>query len=361
MTWRKVGDAAADGPVEELQEMLPSPPKRMAGRWTLLGLAVALLATVGLALAQTGLYSPKRRSALARISAVHQQIGAIVKAAVEMSAVGNDQVGAAVELVIDNYENVGTPPNAMTVNSSMQVGDEAKWPKVLLTFAAQSGKGADLEKKTKEIIDAILESVVPEDERDQINETITVSQTGDSVLVQVVAPSDHQMEQEDADMKAAFKKHKPQFHASLGFGRSFEEMHAVHDKSAALALRGIAAKLDAVFASTIFEMLSPFLPPQQVGALKALRMAKVKNEIYYSSEEELLGVLPPAPPLKEEVDRLCSMIPGPVASSLQNLDELMAGVSKLVLEGLPYGWEVVTAFKHYNPGHILGEHCAVVS
>mmetsp|Transcript_164509 Transcript_164509/g.399927 ORF Transcript_164509/g.399927 Transcript_164509/m.399927 type:complete len:361 (-) Transcript_164509:56-1138(-) len=358
MAWHANDDALYDETAQELQDMLHSPPpKRTAGRWALLGLATASLALVGVGLVQSGAFAPKRsHSVLAQISMVHHQINAIVKSAVEKG-----DFNTKIEFAFDDYAEKDNPPSAMSITSSMQVGGEGKWPKVLATLAAQDGQAAELKSKAEEVFEALL-TLAPESEVDEIKRVVTISAgQGDTVEVQVTLPPDAWDKAENKELKAAFKQHKPRFHAAIDLGRSFEGMHAVHDKSAALAFRGFQVSLGATFANSIFELLAnvPGFTAGKAGALQALKMARVRNEIFYSSEEELLQVLPPFPPLKDVIDQGCAQLPGQVSAALKGIDKLMAGVSKVVLEGLPYDWEVVTDFKNFNPGHILGEHCAV--
>lgn len=359
MAWHANNDALFDEADQELQDMLHSPPpKRGAGRWTLLGLATASLALVGVGLVQSGAFAPKRHSVLAHISMVHHQINAIVKSAVEKG-----DFNSKVEIAFDDYAAKDNPPSAMTIKSSMKIGGEGKWPKLLVTLAAQDGQATELKSKVEEIFEALLKSA-PESEVEEIKRVVTISAgQGDTVQVQLTLPPGAFGKTEKEELKAAFKQHKPEFQAVVDLGRSFEGMHAVEDKSAALAIRGFQASLEATFANSVFELLAnvPGFTAGKAGALKALKMAKVREEIFYSSEEELLQVLPPFPPLKDVINMGCAQLPGQVSAALKDIDKMMAGVSKVVLEGLPYDWEVVTDFKNFNPGHILGEHCAITS
>jgi len=334
-------------------------PKQKSRRWPLVGLAAAVLGLAGVGLNQAGVFPFQRSySALARISMVHDKIDAIVAAAVKKG-----DFETKVELVLDEYAAKGNPPKAMGAHSHMKVGGEGKWPKIVLTFAAKPGKGKALKEKLDEIFEAVLK-MAPKREVKEIKESVTISADGDVATFKVVAPKGHEQEEENADMKAAFKQHKPEFHGDIRIGRTFKEMMGREGTGNffLVAPRGIQVSLDAVFANTIFDAIAEMKGlGEQVGTmLKVLRMAKARDELYYSSDKEVTAVAPPHQTLKDFVHMACSSVPGPISSALEGLGDVLEGVQKAVLEGLPYDWEVVTDFENVDPSPFL-ERCVIKS
>jgi len=355
MAWQKE-PAETD---EELQETLQTPPKRAYPRWAWLGLATAILGLVGVGLSQMGaLQLSRRHSVLAHMSKVHRKIDAIIAAAVAKDFT------TKIEFLVDAYADRGTPPSAMGIHVHMKVGEEESPPFVIaVNFAAKSGQGAKLKKKLEDIFEAAL-TAAPEEERGDIRKAVQFSAAGDDVALQVTPPDEGDVKQEEEDLKAAFKLHKPEFHGHIGLGSSFEDMYAGKDESLVAAPKGVEVRLEAGVANSLFEALADMDCPEtqtMAGYLKLLRLVKSRDEVYYGSEEELASAFGRRlPTLNNALQQMCAGVPGEVSASLKGLDQELAGLKSAAVRGLPYDWELDFDMQSMNPVPFL-QHCVTNS
>merc|ERR1711920_598205 len=160
------------------------------------------------------------------------------------------------------------------------------------------------------------------------------------------------MRRDDATVKDAFKRHKPSFQASLATARNSAEIDGMiqKDKSTAIvtAVRGVHAKLDAMFSSALFKLM----PDRQNGLIMhAMRLVNLKDELYYKEDE--VGKLGLLPPFHHGLLHLCSSIPPHVSASLRGIEDVLDAVDRVMLEGLPYDFEVDVNLKNANPAHML--------
>merc|ERR1712242_79574 len=117
--------------------------------------------------------------------------------------------------------------------------------------------------------------------------------------------------------------------------------------------------MGAVFAESMIVALSdmPGLPPPAKAMLGLVRSSKLRNEIYYD-DDTLANV--PLPAVESVLPSLCqelAAVDPRGAKDLKGLQDELAEVQKLVVEGLPYQWELTVDMKGVNPGP-LAEFCA---
>merc|ERR1712217_93486 len=102
----------------------------------------------------------------------------------------------------------------------------------------------------------------------EIKKAVTIKEDGDSVIVSVTPPK-NEFNHEDEELKAALKTHKPEFTADFAVARTIEDILKHKSDNVGMAVRGIEAKLGAVFADAIIDALShmPGLPPPAQATL----------------------------------------------------------------------------------------------
>merc|ERR1712060_706658 len=96
------------------------------------------------------------------------------------------------------------------------------------------------------------------------------------------------------------------------------------------------------FAESIINALidMPDAPPQAKAMIGLIRSSKLRNEIYYDDDKmeyrrELLR------------HHVCDRIPPQLIMS--KLGDVLDGVTRVSIEGLPYDWELVFDLKNVNP------------
>lgn len=251
----------------------------------------------------------------------------------------------------------------MEIHAHMKMGDEKKRPMVRWDFDSHRGKNADLKAKLEDIFHALL-GMADKRDIDEIKDAVKIFQTAGGAAIQVTPPArpeDRYMDQHEADFKAALKEHKPHFHGTIAVARTFEEMLARDEDHLLLAPRGVEVHLEAAIANTVFELLSDMHGMNsERRILEVLRMARVRNELFYASEDALTKGFPHFPVLGDALKQVCAAVPGPVSKELPGLDDVLKGLHSATLEGLPYGWEVTLSFEHVNPAPVL-ERCKMDS
>jgi len=340
--------------------MLQASPKRATRHWRGLCLAIAVLGVVAVGLGQAGTFArQENRSLLQRITMVRHKMHTIVAAAVAKGA--NGEFTSNDTFIVNAYSEKGNSLSAMVFKATLKKGEEGKVEKAVLTLAATKGNGTAL--KTK--IDDILKANAPPDARD----LLTISQDGDSVTIELTPPkSDMQtVQSENNELDDSFKANKPEFHAKLAFGRSVPQMLTLLDKSAVLAPRGIEIQADVVMGSAVFDIAedaaggSPVSSPmkQYIDMMKVWKLMKTRDEMYYTSEDELGKFLDNlgAPKLKDLMKMACGMLPPSAVSNFKDIGNVLAGVQKFVIQALPEGWEMAASFDNFNPAPALA-YCA---
>lgn len=258
--------------------------------------------------------------------------------------------------MIDSIKEKGNKfPIAMGMKAKLKIGGDGKWPKILVIFGAKEGKAADLKTKLNTLFEDSLKSAPPK-EVPEIKESVSIKEDGDSVVVSVTPPK-KEFDHEDEELKAALKAHKPEFSADFAVARTIEDIMEHDSDNVGVAVRGIEAKVGAVFAESIIEALShmPGLPPPAKAMLGLVRSSKLRNEIYYDDDTLENGV--PLPPVKHVLPGVCEGLSPKMAKDLKGLQDELAEVQQLVVEGLPYQWELNVDMKGINPGP-LAEFCA---
>jgi len=342
MTWTGAQDT------EDVEGMLSAPPTRTARRWPWLVGATAALCVVGIGVRQFESVSDEN-SIVDHVSMVHRKISIILAAASRKS------YDSSMELLIASIKEKGnTFPAAMSMNAKLKIGGDGKWPKILVEFGAKSGKGADLKTKLNTLFEDSLKSA-PSNMVAEIKEAVTIKENGDSVIVSVTPPKS-EFNQEDEKLKAALKAHKPEFSADFAVARTIEDILEHTADSVGVAVHGIEAKVGAVFTESMMEALShmPGLPPPAQAMLGLVRSSKLRNEIYYD-DDTLFNV--PLPPVKGVLPLVCEQLSPEMAKDMTGLQDELKEVRQVVVEGLPYQWEMTVDMKGVNPGPVA-EFCA---
>jgi len=340
---------AEDEANEELQGMLSAPPPKTARRWPWVVLAMAVVGVVGARMSQ--LASFDNRSVLDHVTLAHGTIGAIIAAATEKS-----EYDESVELLIDSHEAKGSPPEAMGIKAVLKQGGEGKWPIIKETWIAKEGKATQLKEKLEGVIAAMVAMEAEHNKKsaEEMKKAITaeVNEKKDAVVVTVVPPKEI-VKKEDARLKDALKKHKPEFTAEAKLGASIADFVEDKKSNAILSMRGIEAKIGAVFADSLIEAVSkmPGLPPPARALVGLFRSTKLRNELYY--DEDKLVQTHMVPPTKHVLPKLCSGLPPNVAKASKGLADLTDGISEVLFEGLPYDWELKVSFKDFDPSPII--------
>jgi len=313
--------------------------------------ATATLCVVGMGVRQFESLNDNK-SIVDHVSMVHGKISTILAAATGKS------YDSSVELLIASIKEKGNKfPTAMGMKAKLKIGGDGKWPRILCIYGAKEGKAADLKAKLDTLFEDSLESAPPQKVA-EIKEMVSIKQDGDSVVVSVTAPK-QEFDSEDEKLKAALKAHKPEFTADFAVARTIEDMLEHKSDSVGMAVHGIEAKVGAVFAESMIVALSdmPGLPPPAKAMLGLVRSSKLRNEIYYD-DDTLANV--PLPAVESVLPSLCqelAAVDPRGAKDLKGLQDELAEVQKLVVEGLPYQWELTVDMKGVNPGP-LAEFCA---
>lgn len=257
--------------------------------------------------------------------------------------------------MVDSITEKGNKfPVAMGIKAKLKVGGDGKWPLVSMIFGAQKGKGADLKTKLDTLFEDSLKTAPPS-KVDEIKKAVTIKQDDDTVVVSVKPPK-KEFNHEDQELKAALKEHKPEFSADFALARTIEDIMDHKEDNVGVAVRGIEAKIGAVFAESIIDALShmPGLPPPAKATLGLVRSSKLRNEIYYDDDhfEDV-----PLPPLKRVLPGICHELSPKMAKDLKGLKDELAEVKQVVVEGLPYQWELTVDMNGINPGPIA-EFCS---
>jgi len=309
--------------------------------------ATAALLVVGIGVRQFEPLS-NERSIVDHVSIVHGKISTILAAATGKS------YDSSVELLIDSIKNKGKKFSiAMGMKAKLKVGGDGKWPKVVVAFGAKSGKVSDLKKKFTTLFEDSLTSA-PKDRVAEIKKAVTFKVDGDSVIVSITPPKG-EFTHEDEELKAALKTHKPVFSADFAVAQKMEYILDHKSMSIGAALGGIEAKVGAMFAESIIKALSdmPGLPPPAQAALGLWRSSKLRNEMYYD-DKHLAGL--PLPPVKKILPRVCEGLSPRMAKHMTGIKDELKEVQQVVVEGLPYQWEITVDMKGFNPAP-LAEFC----
>lgn len=192
-----------------------------------------------------------------------------------------------------------------------------------------------------------------------IKKAVTIkSGSGNEVVVTVVPPKNGGSKREDQELKAALKKHKPEFSANLTVARTFEELAnrlqtCEKFEKIVLAVRGLEAKLGSLFSESIIKAMEdlPRIPPQVKTMFGLIRSSKMRNDIYYDDDE--IKHTPILPLYYFVVNYICLKFPRAVGEAAAGLGDVLDGVTSVTLEGLPYDWEMVFDLENVNPGPIL--------
>lgn len=311
--------------------------------------ATATLCVVGMGVRQFESLNDNK-SIVDHVSMVHGKISTILAA-----ATGKKSYDSSVELLIASIKDKGNEfPTAMSMKAKLKIGGDGKWPRILWIFGAKEGKAADLKAKFDTLFEDTLKSAPPK-MVPEIKKALSIKEDGDSVVVSVTPPK-KAFTSEDEELKAALKAHKPEFSADFAVARTIEDILEHDSDNMGVAVHGIQAKVGAVFAESMIEALShmPGLAPAEQAMLGLVRSSKLRNEIYYDDDTLANGV--PLPPAKSVLPKFCQGL-GPMAKHLEGLQDEFAEVQQLVVEGLPYQWELTVDMKGVNPGP-LAAFCA---
>jgi len=310
--------------------------------------ATATLCVVGMGVRQFESLNDNK-SIVDHVSMVHGKISTILAAATGKS------YDSSVELLIASIKEKGNKfPTSMSMKAKLKIGGDGKWPRMLWVFGAKEGKAADLKAKLDTLFEDSLKSAPPK-MVPEIKKAVSIKEDGDSAVVSVTPPK-QEFNNEDEKLKAALKAHKPEFSADFAVARTIEDILEHDSDNVGVAVHGIEAKVGAVFAESMIEALSnmPGLSPPAKAMLGLVRSSKLRNEIYYDDDILANGV--PLPPIKDVLPGACQEL-GPMAKHLKGLQDELAEVQQLVVEGLPYQWELTVDMKGVNPGP-LAAFCA---
>jgi len=311
--------------------------------------ATAALCVVGMGVRQFESLNDNK-SIVDHVSMVHGKISTILAAATGKS------YDSSVELLIASIEEKGKEfPIAMSMEAKLKIGGDSKSPKILVIFGAKEGKAADLKAKLDTLFEDTLKSAPPE-MVPEIKEAVSIKEDGDSVVVSVTPPK-AEFNHEEEKLKAALKEHKPEFSADFAVARTIDDILEHKSDNVGVAVHGIEAKVGAVFAESMIDALSrmPGLPPPAKAMLGLVRSSKLRNEIYYDADTLENGV--PLPPVEKVLPLVCQSVTPKIAKDLKGLQDELAEVQRLVVEGLPYQWELTVDMKGVNPGP-LAAFCA---
>uniref|UniRef100_A0A7S0AQ92 Uncharacterized protein n=1 Tax=Pyrodinium bahamense TaxID=73915 RepID=A0A7S0AQ92_9DINO len=362
------GNVLMDSAVDEESNELGNPPRHNPSprRWLWFGIAMVVAGAVGMAgVSQMGASPPPKRtsSPLSRLSMLQD---GLTKAFTARALAGSKDFGAKFAVLLN--EDGQPEPSAMGMTAKMEVGkDTAKWPKIVVTFLAQTGKGPALVKKLEDIwagflkLQADMNPDVPVDELKKLA-TIKAGE-GDEAIFQIELPQGRDERQEDADLKAALQAQKPRLSAEVNVGRTIEEMYKEIDSNIGTLPHGISLKLDTAFASTIFDVVADLLSfpmddPYRLGLkiMKGISMVKERVTILYKSEADLGDAFEDIPSLKSQMQQIAMQFqhgPPAVTGPMKGLDKLAKEIKSVVVEGLPFGWEVVATFRNFHPSPVI--------
>lgn len=328
---------------EEMEGMISVPPKRSARRWPWLVGATAVLGAVSIGVIQLGVFN-EQHSIVDHVSMVHGKISTILAAATEKKS-----YDSSIQILIDSISEKGNMPEGMSLHGKLKQGGDGKWPQINVALAAQKGKGKQLKEKIEDIFEA---SLPPNSKKKaEIKKAVTIDVDGDEVVFTVTPPK-KEFKNEDEELKAALKEHKPEFSADLAVARNFEDMVSHKSQKLGLAVRGLEAKIGAVFAESLIDALNhmPDTPPSVKAMIGLVRSSTLRNEIYYDDDKMDEA---PMPPLEAVLPSVCHSMSPAMAKAVDGLGDVLDGVTGVSLEGLPYDWEVVLDLKHVNPSPVL--------
>jgi len=347
--------------LDEINEV-PASPKQTTRRWVWrLGITMVVLSAMGTVGYQVHAFQQKRANTpLALLSRFQDKLMEAFSHEA-MRRILNDPatVRGSFSLLVNEKGKPAPKAMGMTASARMKAGKGGRGggPRVMATFLAQEGKGGDLVKKLQDVWSGVLTvqaAMAPPEEAEMMKKMVFFhAGDGDEAVVTVMLPNPPGAGHEEDGMKEALKAHKPRFTANVNFGHTIGEMYDDHDGTILAQFNGIQAKLSTAFANTLIPMLCPGGPGCQV--LGGITDVDSQQKLLYTSKDIFNTRMFPS--FQGEVAVLGLMlrhnIPPAVAEPLKGIGGLSQGIKSIVVEGLPYDWQVKATFEHFHPSLVL--------
>lgn len=362
---------------EEMPDLVT--PKPLTSRWRGLGLAVTIVGLV----CMVGANWPSTKQVPTR-QRFGQMRDTIVQAFQERVLEDQSTSSLVTSLEFEFGEADGEEPSAMEISAKIHQDETPSEHFVLEnTFIAEEGQGEAL----KTAIDAVFEMLLqmqPDDEQAKIREMVTVTQDGDEVRV-AIADIEGRMEGNGTDgeqgrlqklqeaLDANTEGKKPEFTASLKFGRDLDSLHENMQDNAFVAWHGLHFRLDAEFKGLVVEMIEASLvglmPPKSSGdSTRVEEMDEAaqwgrgfatlggKMELRYKHEDELGDLFAKVPTIAFLFDSLtqCAQnMPAPIRKLLLDFKGVIDGNKKTEIRGLPDGYKITMDYHNFKPSKLI--------
>jgi len=329
--------AASD---EEMPYLAAPTPRRSHRRG--LGLAVTVVGLVCI----VGATWPNTKRVTAR-----QHFGKFRDAIVQAfdDSVLADQPSMVTSLEIEFGEEGAEEPDAMEISAKIQIDDDPQEKFVLEhTFLAEEGKGEDLKTALDNVLVALKPMMLDEDGNDN-SDMVTMTQTGDEVVVAVDLP------QAPKQLSEGLKK-PVELDASFKFGRDLDSLYTNMNDNAIVAWHGLHFKLDAKFKGLIAAAVAEEVGGDSRWGL-GLSSLGGKLGLRYKTPDELGDLFDRVPTMQtlfEDLQqKIGSLLSPSVTELLLQFKGVLDGWKTTEIRGLPESYKITVNYDNFKPSKLL--------
>lgn len=332
--------------------------RQRAGPWRRVGLAAAVVATVGAAVGTT-----LRSKPVTPVQRLHKMRDSILKAFSTRALAEAADVTARIGF---KWLEVGQEdPSAMSMEAVVETTDEKVDAMTLrLVFAAQEDKGEDLVAQFGKVISGIkdyIELAQGEGAGDMVDSIVSIkADEAYGAVITVLLPLNQEEDEAEKELASALKT-PPKFTASLSTGRSIEDMFKHLEDNVAVLPGGIVGHIDAAFYHTLMTAAAEGMDEAGMGGtvegmapklMSPIASYDMKYEFSYRPESGFDEL----PNFKAAVGmfsaQLASGPPG-ILEPIAGLADFADGLNSIELTGLPHNYRVLVTFKNCHITPIL--------
>jgi len=272
-------------------------------------------------------------------------------------------------LEIEFGEEGAEEPDAMEISAKIQIDDDPQEDFVLEhTFLAEEGKGEDLKTALDNVLAALKPMMLDEDGND-MSDMVTVTQTGDEVVVAVNMP------QAPPQLSEGLKK-PVELDASFKFGRDLDSLYTNMNDNAIVAWHGLHFKLDAKFKGLVAAAVNHMFSSAWGIENSQLRYADHKCVyrgcalwvfglsslggklgLRYKTPDELGDLFERVPTMQtlfEDLQqKIGSLLSPTVTELLLQFKGVLNGWKTTEIRGLPESYKITVNYDNFKPSKLL--------
>jgi len=332
--------------------------RQRAGPWRRVGLAAAVVATLGAAVGTT-----LRSKPMTPVQRFHKKMqNSLLNAFSTRALAEAADLTARFSFIFAEVDQ--EDPSKMSMEAKVETTDEEVASlTVTATFAAQEGKGDDLVAQFKKVVAGLKSYLAAEqgqEAADMVDGIVSVEAGEEDEAVITFTPpplpeSDEEKGQFDKEFVASLKP-KPKFTASVSTGRSIKEMYEHLDENIALLPGGVAGHVDAAFAHTLFKAIEDEVGggefekegPNMMQVLGAMASISEKLELRYRSGSTGFDSLPKLDGLAMSLAMAMGRVPAAILEPTAGLADVADGLKTLEISGLPHNYGLLATFTNFH-------------